>query len=88
MEFFELDRETGRLVTSTQIWIYFVTAIGTTIVTVLLYYAMAGFPRIVRKHKHVVKQTQDFHVPQSLQRGYTDIEKNSQGVETKGQYET
>jgi Mg2+ and Co2+ transporter CorA len=76
MEFFELDQATGSLITSTQIWIYFVAAVGTTLFTVLLYFAMAGFPSFWRRNGSTVQQAQDEHVPQSLKRGCTDLEKN------------
>lgn len=76
MEFFEMDQKTKSLITSPQIWIYFVTAVGTTILTMSLYYVMAGFPQIRRKKDTAVESASASHVPSSLQRGYTDIEKN------------
>jgi hypothetical protein len=75
MEFFEMDQATHRVTTSPQIWIYFVTAVATTVLTVALYYVMAGFPK-VRWTGRVDDATNREHVPHSLQRGYTDIEKN------------
>jgi hypothetical protein len=73
MEFFDMDQATHRLTTSPQIWVYFVTAAATTILTVALYYVMAGFPKI-RWKGHVDVATSYKHVPYSLQRGDTDIE--------------
>jgi hypothetical protein len=73
MEFFGMDQATHRLTTSPQIWIYFVTAAATTILTVALYYVMAGFPKI-RWKGHIDAATSYEHVPYSLQRGDTDIE--------------
>jgi hypothetical protein len=76
MEFFELDPKTRHLVMSPKIWIYFVTSICATIVTAVLYCVMAGFPRLKREVE-IGCGRGDTHVPRSLQRGYTDIEKNS-----------
>jgi hypothetical protein len=73
MEFFEMDQATLQLTTSPQIWIYFVTAAATTVLTVALYYNMAGFPQI-RWKGGVNAAASDEHVPYSLQRGYMDIE--------------
>ncbi|KAH7083884.1 hypothetical protein FB567DRAFT_561823 [Paraphoma chrysanthemicola] len=81
MEFFEMDQKTESLITSPQIWIYFVTAVGTTILTMSLYYVMAGFPQIRRKKNTAVQSAPDSHVPSSLERGYTDIEKNIKSLE-------
>jgi hypothetical protein len=76
MEFFEMDPLTERLKTSPQVWIYFVTAAVTTILTIVLYYFMAGFPKVQWKLRASCDAKED-HVPRSLQRGYTDIEMNS-----------
>jgi hypothetical protein len=81
MQFFEMNQTTKRLMTSPQIWIYFVTAVGATALTMALYYVMAGFPQIRRKQDVVVENGKAMHVPNSLQRGYTDIEKNLKSVE-------
>lgn len=84
MEFFEMDTATQRLMTSPQIWIYFVTAAGVTILTMALYYVMAGLPQIHWKDSDATDTTENDHVPLSLQRGYTDLEKNMQPVNTVG----
>jgi hypothetical protein len=76
MEFFEMDVETRRLTTSPEIWIYFVTSVGATILTVVLYYAMARLPALCKQAKGRDNRSGDDHVPRSLRRGYTDIEKN------------
>lgn len=76
MEFFEMDPVTQQLLTSPQIWIYFVTAVGTTILTMVLYYMMAGFPKL-RKVRNDNQMNPDY-VPSNLQRGYTDIEEKDQ----------
>jgi hypothetical protein len=76
MVFFEVDKPTQRLTTSPQVWVYFVTAAATTILTMALYYIMAGFPKVQWKRRVGCDATED-HVPRSLQRGYTDIEMNS-----------
>ncbi|KAF2027484.1 hypothetical protein EK21DRAFT_102554 [Setomelanomma holmii] len=81
MEFFEMDQVTKSLMTSPQIWIYFVTAVGATVLTMALYYVMAGFPKIRREKETAETSEQSSHVPTSLQRGYTDIEKNLKGVQ-------
>jgi hypothetical protein len=89
MELFELDPKTRQLVTSPKIWIYFVTSICATIVTAALYCVMAGFPRLKRAVE-IGCERSDSHVPRSLQRGYTDIEKNPgssvQGIVTAGAF--
>ena len=74
MEFFELDTKTLRIVTSPQIWIYFIVSFGATLFTGGLYYLMAGMPQI-RKKQQDSGHGED-RVPISLQRGNTDIEKN------------
>lgn len=51
MNFFTLDQETFRFVTSPKLWIYFVSAVILTVFTMLLYFAMAGFPQIHRSRK-------------------------------------
>jgi len=79
-----MEQKTQRLMTSPQIWIYFVTAAGATIATVLLYWAMAGFPQFGRKSENESDVARENHVPRSLQRGYTDIEKNPKFVELQG----
>lgn len=81
MEFFEMNQSTRRLITSPQIWIYFATAAGATIVTVILYWALAGFPRLGKKSGDSLVVAEDNHVPQSLQRGYTDIEKSLKSID-------
>jgi hypothetical protein len=68
-----MDQATHRLTTSPQIWIYFVTAAATTILTAALYYVMAGFPRIRWKGRDDAATNHE-HIPYSLQRGHTDIE--------------
>lgn len=75
MEFFELDPKTRLLITSPQIWIYFVTAASVTIVTACLYYVMAGFPRLHRCTQ-MSEKNKDF-VPLSLRRGCTDVENSA-----------
>ena len=79
MEFFEMDPKTQRLMTSPQIWIYFVTALCATLFTICLYYAMPGLWQLRRKQRDVAEQGNNVHVPKDLQRGYTDIEKSTQG---------
>jgi hypothetical protein len=69
-----MHEATHRLTTSPQIWIYFVTAAATTILTVALYYVMAGFPKIHRMGRIDAAANYE-HVPYSIQRGHTDIEK-------------
>jgi hypothetical protein len=76
MVFFETDPEKRHLVMSSRIWIYFVTSICATIVTAALYCVMAGFPRLRRRDDKFGRGNGEIHVPRSLQRGYTDIEKN------------
>jgi hypothetical protein len=75
MEFFDMDKTTQHLTTSPQVWIYFVTAAATTILTMALYYFMAGVPKVQWK-RHVGCDEKEDHVPHSLKRGYTDIEKH------------
>jgi hypothetical protein len=75
MEFFEMDQTTHRLTASPQIWIYFVTAAAAGIVTLYMYYFMAGLPKFQWKGRSGGDLKED-HVPYSLQRGYTDIEMN------------
>jgi hypothetical protein len=74
MEFFELDPQTRGLVTSPKIWIYFATAAAVTVVTIFLYYVMLGFPQIRRRAD--IRGSSDDIVPENLQRGYTDLEKD------------
>jgi hypothetical protein len=83
MEFFQLHEKTHGLQMSPQIWIYFVTAGGTTILTMALYYVMAGLPQIRRRQNGDIDKAKYDHIPCSLQQGYTDIEKNLQTVGTK-----
>lgn len=75
MEFFELDSETRSLTISPQIWIYFVVAVATTILAAIPWYLMAGLPHI---HQRPQNNSGDALVPLSLQRGYIDVEKNTQ----------
>lgn len=78
MEFFELDLKTNRLITSSQIWIYFVTAMVTTMFTVVLYYSMAGLPKFRKLGDGLDANPEEEDVPQSLRRSCTDVEKNPQ----------
>jgi hypothetical protein len=76
MEFFEMDLATHRLTTSPQIWVYFVTAVGATVFTVVLYYVMAGVIKFRSQSHFFGDVPEDHYVPRGLQRGFTDIEKN------------
>jgi hypothetical protein len=53
-----------------------VTSICATIVTATLYYAMAGFPRFGKRVNCIGGEMGDDHVPGSLRRGYTDLQKS------------
>ncbi|EAT82574.1 hypothetical protein SNOG_10239 [Parastagonospora nodorum SN15] len=76
MEFFELDLKTNRLITSPQIWIYFVTAMVTTMFTVVLYYGMAGLPNLRKLGAGFYGKSEDEDLPQSIRRSSTDVEKS------------
>jgi hypothetical protein len=76
MEFFEIDVKTSRLITSPQIWIYFVTAVAVTVFTMVLYYVMAGVPNIRKREYYFGGKPEDQYVPRSLQKTSTDVEKN------------
>ncbi|KAH8702725.1 hypothetical protein GQ44DRAFT_631370 [Phaeosphaeriaceae sp. PMI808] len=78
MQFFVMDAKTQRLLTSPQIWIYFVTAVGTTVLTMALYYFMAGFPQVHKKQDG--DEAEVDYIPRNLQRGNTDVEKNLQVI--------
>jgi hypothetical protein len=84
MEFFTSDSGTHHLKLSPQIWIYFVTAAGMTALTMVLYTLMAGRPNRRESQESVTKEATDFHIPLSLKRGSTDIERNSLPVGTPG----
>jgi hypothetical protein len=75
MEFFELDLKTNRLITSPQIWIYFVTAMATTMFTVALYYSMAGLPNFRKLGDGFDGKSKKEDLPRSLRRSSTDVEK-------------
>jgi hypothetical protein len=76
MQFFEMNQDTRRIITSPQIWIYFATAAGTSVVTVLLYWLLAGFPKFQKRSKNDVDVSEDNSIPRSMQRACTDIEKD------------
>ncbi|KAF3001348.1 hypothetical protein E8E13_006101 [Curvularia kusanoi] len=84
MEFFQWNQETKNVDVSPEIWQFFVAATGTTVFTMLVYYLMAGFPRL-RKHKQTNIQASEttasrrptFTIEQP-RRCSTDIEKNPQ----------
>jgi len=80
MEFFELNPNTNRLITSPQIWIYFVTAMVTTMFTVVLYYSMAGLPKFRKLGDGSGANSEEGDVPHSLRRSSTDVEKNPQPI--------
>jgi hypothetical protein len=84
MEFFQSDSATHRLKISPQIWIYFATAAGMTALTMLLYTLMAGRPNRREGQGSVAKEATEFHIPLSLKRGSTDIERNSLPVGISG----
>jgi len=42
MNFFVFDTTTNRIRATPQIWIYFATSVGLTLVTLALYYGVAG----------------------------------------------
>jgi hypothetical protein len=71
MNFFVLEQKTLELLTSPKLWIYFVSSIGLTVLTMVLYYMMAGLPRIKKD-----PSKSDEFPSMNLKRGYTDVEKN------------
>ncbi|KAJ4286536.1 hypothetical protein N0V90_013236 [Kalmusia sp. IMI 367209] len=74
MNFFMMDQNTYRFVTSPKLWIYFVSAVVLTVFTMLLYYVMAGFPQL-RKGRQQSGGDGGIGPSQGLQRGLTDVEK-------------
>jgi len=66
-----MDPETRRVATSPQLWIYFATAVGASIATVILYWLMAGFPKLPQRSKEEGEE-----IPRSMHRTCTDIEKD------------
>lgn len=82
MEFFQWNEETKNVDVSPEIWQFFVAATGTTVLTMLVYYLMAGFPQI-RRQAGSSGQTPDTTVDQKPvpavkqpRRCSTDIEKS------------
>lgn len=77
-----MDQTSQRLMTSPQIWIYFLTASCTTILTIGMYFVMPSLWQSSKKQGHVAATGPIDNIPHNLQRGYTDIEKNSGGSGT------
>jgi hypothetical protein len=82
MEFFQMNQDTKSVDVSPEIWQFFVAATGTTVLTMLVYYLMAGFPQIRRQAKSS-DQTPDATAHQKSvstvkqpRRCSTDIEKS------------
>jgi hypothetical protein len=82
MEFFQMNQETKNVDVSPEIWQFFVAATGTTVLTMLVYYLMAGFPHI-RREARSSSQTPDTTAHQKPvstvkqpRRCSTDIEKS------------
>lgn len=82
MEFFQMNQETKNVDVSPEIWQFFVAATGTTVLTMLVYYLMAGFPQI-RRHTGSSGRTPDTTAHQKStsmvkqpRRCSTDIEKS------------
>lgn len=80
MEFFEMDQSTQRLHVSPQIWQFFVAATGTTVLTMLLYYLMAGFPQI-RKQRRMAEERESGLEPEEVRRRSINIEKSAQSAD-------
>lgn len=76
MQFFEMNQQTRRIMTSPQIWIYFATAAGASVVTVILYWLLAGFPKIHKAKGGNAEHAGDKAITPIAQRACTDIEKN------------
>ncbi|KAF2473418.1 uncharacterized protein BDR25DRAFT_282954 [Lindgomyces ingoldianus] len=74
MNFFMMDQNTYRFVTSPKLWVYFVSAVVLTACTMLLYYVISGFPQL-RKGRQSGGDG-GIGLRQGLQRGFTDPEKS------------
>ena len=72
MNFFMMDQNTYRFVTSPKLWIYFVSAVLLTVCTMLLYYVMAGFPQLQKGRQS--GRDGGVGLRQGLRRDLTDLE--------------
>ena len=71
--FFMMDQDTYKFVTSPKLWIYFVSALVLTVCTMLLYYVMAGFAQLRKGRRNCGDG--GIGLTQGFQRGFTDLEK-------------
>jgi Mg2+ and Co2+ transporter CorA len=74
MNFFMMDQNTYRFVTSPKLWIYFTSAVALTACTMLLYYVMAGFPQLRKRQQK--NGDSGIGMKLGLHRGVTDLEKS------------
>ncbi|CAI6332911.1 unnamed protein product [Periconia digitata] len=77
MNFFMMDQDTYRFVTSPKLWIYFVSAVTLTLCTMILYYVVAGFPQLNTGRPRLAGNKADMG-NNGLKRGLTDLEKSVQ----------